>query len=110
MNFIRATIKPLNTDDYLDFHVAAHRETYQISSQTIETERLCLIPLTARQLRLWLENIQTLENELKCVYRAEPLEGFFKDIVSGQLDITENDVGNYLFTAFGSLSEKQIAS
>jgi len=66
----------------------------------IETERLELIPLTSQQLRLWVENIPTLESELKCSYQAEPLEGFFKKIVKGQLIATENDEENYLFHSF----------
>ena len=72
----------------------------------IETERLCLIPLTAGQLRLWLEDVQTLENELNCTYRAEPLEGLFKNIVSGQLDKTGNDADNYLFHSFWFIVRK----
>jgi RimJ/RimL family protein N-acetyltransferase len=72
----------------------------------IETERLCLIPLTAGQLRLWLEDVQTLENELNCTYRAEPLEGLFKNIVSGQLDKTGNDADNYLFHSFWFIIRK----
>lgn len=51
---------------------------------TIPTRRLELIPLTPRQLGLWVDNPRALERELGCSYRAEPLEGAFRDIVRGQ--------------------------
>lgn len=47
----------------------------------IETERLELILLTANQLKLWIEDIHSLERELNCSYRAELMEGFFLEIV-----------------------------
>jgi hypothetical protein len=67
---------------------------------TIETDRLHLAPLTARQLRRWAEDIPSLERELNCRYRAEPMEGVFLDIVKGQLDIVEKDAANYLYHTF----------
>ena len=72
----------------------------------LETQRLELIPLTARQLKLWLKDIKALENELDCIYRAEPLEGFFSDIVNGQLVKTENDSSNYLYHSFWFIIRK----
>lgn len=73
---------------------------------TLETERLELIPLTARQLKLWLEDVKTLEAELNCKYCAEPLEGFFYDIVFGQLVKTENDSSNFLYHSFWFIVRK----
>ena len=72
----------------------------------IETERLYLIPLTASQLKLWIEDISSLEKELNCCYRAEHLEGMFLDIVKGQLEKTEKDKINYLFHSFWFLIRK----
>ncbi len=72
----------------------------------IETERLELIPLTSHQLKLWVENIPVLENELKCSYKAESMEGFFLEIVKGQLIFTESDQENYLYHSFWFLIRK----
>jgi len=72
----------------------------------IETDRLYLFPLTARQLRLWVEDIPSLEMELDCRYCAEPMEGMFLDIVKGQIEITENDEANYLYHTFWFLIRK----
>ncbi|MPN27820.1 hypothetical protein SDC9_175254 [bioreactor metagenome] len=66
----------------------------------IQTERLELIPMTARQLKLLVEDLPALEQELNCHYQAEPMEGFFLDIVKGQLAITEQDPENYLWHSF----------
>lgn len=72
----------------------------------IETDRLYLIPLTVHQLRLWVEDISSLEKALNCSYNAEPLEGQFLDIVKGQLEITEKDEINYLYHSFWFLVRK----
>jgi RimJ/RimL family protein N-acetyltransferase len=72
----------------------------------LETERLELMPLTARHLKLWLSDTQALENELNCKYRGEPVEGFFRDIVTGQLEKTQNDAENYLFHSFWFIIRK----
>jgi len=72
----------------------------------IETKRLFLIPLTSRQLKLWIEDIPALEQELDCHYFAEPMEGIFLDIVKVQLDITEKDTANYLYHTFWLLIGK----
>jgi RimJ/RimL family protein N-acetyltransferase len=72
----------------------------------IETDRLRLIPLTARQLRLWVEDTASLELELNCRYCAEAMDGIFLDIVKGQLDITEKDAANYLYHTFWFLIRK----
>jgi RimJ/RimL family protein N-acetyltransferase len=72
----------------------------------LKTERLEIRPLTAKHLRLWLEDIEALESELDCVYRGEPLDGFFNDIVRGQLGKTESDAGNYLYHSFWFIIRK----
>lgn len=66
----------------------------------IETKRLELIPLTPQQLNLWVENIPALEKELYCIYKAQPMVGFFSEIVKGQLEITKRDKENYLWHSF----------
>lgn len=73
---------------------------------SIQTERLELIPLNARQLRLWVEDIHALEEELNCSYQAEPMEGFFLEIVKGQLKRTEEDPENYFWYSFWLLIRK----
>jgi len=66
----------------------------------IITERLELVPLTSSQLRLWIEDIITLEKEINCQYKAEPMKGIFLEIVKKQLAMTEKDKGNYLWHSF----------
>ncbi len=73
----------------------------------IETERLELIPLTPRQLRLWVEDISTLEKEISSVYRSEPMEGFFLEIVRGQINITEADSIHYMWHSFWLIVRKE---
>lgn len=72
----------------------------------LETERLILLPLTSELLELWLNDIPRLEKELDCTYRAEPMEGIFKEIVSGQLEAVRGDSGNYLWHSFWLLIRK----
>ena len=71
---------------------------------TIETERLELIPLSPKQLKLWTENIAALEKELAAVYMAEPMKAEFLEIVRGQLKINEKDPDNYLWHSFCAYS------
>ncbi|MGG7165788.1 GNAT family N-acetyltransferase [Clostridium ihumii] len=73
----------------------------------IQTERLELIPLMPNQLKLWIEDIKELEKELECYYKAEPMEGFFFEIVKGQYEITQNDPNNYLWHSFFFLVRKE---
>ncbi|WP_249300698.1 GNAT family N-acetyltransferase [Qiania dongpingensis] len=79
---------------------------YFMMDTYIETERLELIPLTAPLLKLWVEDLSGLEAELNCSYEAEPMEGFFLDIVKVQLEITQNDPDNYLWHSFWLLIRK----
>ena len=73
----------------------------------IQTERLELIPLNPRQLKLWATDVRALEKELACSYQGEPLEGFFLDIVKMQLKVTEKDPQNYLWHSFWLLIRKE---
>lgn len=66
----------------------------------LKTERLELVPLLPRQLRLWVEDMPGLEKELKCTYQAEPLEGLFLEIVKGQLEKTEKHPHQYVWHGF----------
>jgi len=63
----------------------------------LEGKRIELIPLTARQLTLWVDNIKALEAELDCIYRGEPVMGSFIDFVRSKASMAENDPDNYLF-------------
>jgi len=76
------------------------------TNMIIETDRLYIQPLSAHQLRLWVEDPASLERELDCRYCAEPMEGMFLDIVKGQLEITEKDEVNYLYHTFWFLIRK----
>lgn len=73
----------------------------------IQTERLELILLTPNQLKLWIEDIPTLEKELDCYYKAESMEGFFLEIVKSQYEITRKDPNNYLWHSFFFLIRKE---
>lgn len=63
----------------------------------IGTERLLIAALTPEQLEEWTEDIGKLEKELDCVYRAEPLEGMFREIVTEQLRRAREDYRWYSF-------------
>lgn len=73
----------------------------------IQTERLELILLTPSQLNLWIEDIPALEKELNCFYRGEPMDGFFLEIVKGQLKVARQDADNLLWHSFFFLVRKQ---
>lgn len=74
---------------------------------TIETERLRIVALNARQLKLWTENVSALEKELNCVYRAEPMEKWFVDILTTQQKIVETDTKNELWLTFWWIIRKE---
>ena len=73
----------------------------------METERLELVVLDARQLRLWMENMAALEAELNCVYDGEPMEDAFLAIIKGQCAVTEQDVGNEPWHSFWWIMRKE---
>lgn len=66
----------------------------------IETERLALALLDARQLRLLTEDLPALERELRCRYLAEPLEGHFLEILRGQTQVAQRDPQNLFWHSF----------
>ena len=66
----------------------------------LETERLELIALNSHELRLWTEDMPALEWEIKATYKAEPMEGEFLNIVKRQLEMTKNDLENYMWHSF----------
>lgn len=73
----------------------------------IKTERLELILLKPNELKLWGEDIPTLERELDCSYKGESMEGFFLEIVKGQYEVTKKDPTNYLWHSFFFLVRKE---
>ena len=66
----------------------------------IDTERLELVALDARQMRFWLDNLTQLESELNCTYKAEAMEGDFLRIVDGQAKLTEENAAEYYWYSF----------
>ena len=72
----------------------------------LDTERLELFALNARQMRLWLENLPELEKELNCSYKAELLEGDYLRIVEGQAKLTEENAAEYYWHSFWFLIRK----
>lgn len=66
----------------------------------LETERLELLALNYKQFSLLINNIIELEKQLNCVYKAEPIEGIFKQILEEQLKATFNDKENYMWHSF----------
>jgi len=72
----------------------------------VYTERLELHALDAREMRLWIEELPTLEKELACSYKAEVLEGDFLRIVEGQAKITEENAERYFWHSFWFLIRK----
>jgi RimJ/RimL family protein N-acetyltransferase len=72
----------------------------------LETERLSIKLLTLSQLKLWINNISILETELDCKCDAEPIEGWFLDILNSQIKIIENDPENYMYHSFWFIIRK----
>ena len=72
----------------------------------IETERLKIVALTPEQLDLWTYNMEELERQLLCSYRAEPMEGLFREIVCGQVEKAQKDPDNYLWHTFWFIVKK----
>ena len=72
----------------------------------INTERLELVALDARQMRLWLDKLEQLEKELNCTYQAEALEGDYLCIVEGQAKLTEENAAEYYWHSFWFMIRK----
>jgi len=66
----------------------------------IQTDRLELIPLTIRQLELWVSDIAALEQELNCTYSGESTEGFLSDIIKMKIERAKADEANHIFHTF----------
>ena len=73
----------------------------------LESERLQLIALLPKQLVLWAEDLPQLEKQLGISYQAEPIEGFFREIISGQEKRAQADIENYLWHTFWLMVRKQ---
>lgn len=72
----------------------------------IETERLTIIALTPEQLEKLVNSISQLENDLKCSYRAEKIEGIFREILLSQVKKSKEDRENYLWHSFWLIIRK----
>jgi RimJ/RimL family protein N-acetyltransferase len=72
----------------------------------LKTERLSIKLLSLSQLRLWINNISILETELDCKCDPEPIEGWFLNILNGQIKIIENDPENYMYHSFWFIIRK----
>ena len=66
----------------------------------LTTERLRIVPLTPRQLGLWLHDIPALGKELDCRCTAGSPRGDFRRIVEGQYALAAADPVNHLFHTF----------
>ncbi len=66
----------------------------------LETKRLRIIPLTTKQLQLWLESIPHLTEELECFYPSGMLEGKLKEAVAAQLEMAKTDKENSQWHTF----------
>ena len=73
----------------------------------IKTERLFIKLLSLSQLKLWVNDISMLENELDCKYDAEPVEGEFLNIINNQIKILENDPENTVYHSFWFIIRKK---
>ena len=74
----------------------------------LEAERLALVPLTAKQLDLWLENVKALEDELNCSYRGEPVQGRFVDFIRARYAKAQGNAGNYLYHTVWFIVRKSV--
>lgn len=72
----------------------------------METERLEIAALTVGQLERWLFDLPQLEKELNGVYQAEPLTGFFWEIVAGQWQAAAKAPGLYVWHTFWLIIRK----
>ncbi len=72
----------------------------------LETRRLKLVPLTTKQLKLWLESIPHLTDELECIYPGDMLEGKLQEAVAAQLKMAMEDEENSQWHTFWFLLRK----
>ncbi|MEG1381346.1 MAG: GNAT family N-acetyltransferase, partial [Ruthenibacterium sp.] len=64
------------------------------------------MPLTSSELKMRIEDLPKLEKMLDYAYRAEPLEGFFLEILKGQLAIAQQNAQHFLWHSFWLLIRK----
>lgn len=74
---------------------------------TLETERLEIYALTPGELLLLAEDMAELEKSLAVTYRAEPVEGHFREIVLSQARVASEDRENYLWHTFWLIIRKE---
>lgn len=72
----------------------------QSGGLTLETEQLILRALTPDQLEKWVSDLPALEKELDCSYRADPVTGFFRDILASQAQAAARDPERYVWHSF----------
>ena len=63
----------------------------------LKADRIELIPLSASQLQLWLNDLRALESQLNCNYKGEPVIGPFASFIENIASKVENDCTNYLY-------------
>jgi RimJ/RimL family protein N-acetyltransferase len=78
-----------------------------VLANELETDRLILKLLTLSQLKLWINSISILENDLNCKYDAEPIGGEFLKIINNQIKIIEKDPENYIYHSFWLIIKKK---
>lgn len=71
-----------------------------MNDRAILTERMELVLLTPPRLALWIEDTAALKAELNCIYRAEPVEGVFREIIREQLEAAREEPHNSLWYGF----------
>ena len=72
----------------------------------LSTERMELIALTPHQIQLWVDDLPTLEKELKVTYQGEDLSGHFGNIVRSQALIAAEKKADYVWDTFWFFVEK----
>lgn len=73
----------------------------------LDSERIELLPLTAKQLRLLVDDINALEQELNCIYCGEPIMGSFIDFIKTLADKIDNDELNRLYRTLWLIVRKE---
>lgn len=63
----------------------------------LNTKRLHIVFLTITQLDLWINHFPAIKKEQGFHYQADPIEGFFKEIIQEQIQKIKQSHHNYLF-------------
>lgn len=72
-----------------------------------ETERLKLLPLTGEQLEWLVESIEKFEKKMSVRYEAEPVDGWYRNIIKGQIEKIKKEEENYLYYTFWMILRKE---